>query len=190
VNGNMMPTMDVPFSEFSRLLHPFSATLVSCQGKNGRPNALAIAWIMPVSLNPPLLVLAIRKERHSYRLLQQTREFVVNIAGFDLARQVLYCGRKSGKDVDKFRETGLTVAKARKVGVPIISECVAHLECRVAETIRKGDHVLVIGEVLAAYASKTAFKELYDLKRFKPLLHLGNDVFTTTSTQTIKPKLK
>jgi flavin reductase (DIM6/NTAB) family NADH-FMN oxidoreductase RutF len=190
VNGNMMPTVDVPFSEFSRLLHPFSTTLVTCQGKNGPPNALAIAWIMPVSLDPPLLVLSIRKERHSYKLLEQAREFVVNMAGFELARQVLYCGRKSGKDVDKFRETGLTAGKAKKVGIPIINECVAHLECRVAEIIPKGDHILVIGEVLAAYAAKEAFKELYDLKRFRPLLHLGNDVFTTTSTETIKPKLE
>jgi len=189
MSGNMMPATGVPLDEFSRLLHAFSATLVTCQGKNGPSNALAIAWIMPVSLNPPMLVFAIRKERYSYKLLEQAREFVVNIAGFDLARQVLHCGRKSGKHVDKFKETGLTAGKAKRVDVPIINGCVAHVECRVAETIPKGDHVLVIGEVLAAYAAKEAFKGLYDLKRFKPLLHLGNDVFTTTSTETIKPEL-
>jgi flavin reductase (DIM6/NTAB) family NADH-FMN oxidoreductase RutF len=184
-----MPATDVPLDEFSRLLHPFNATLVTCRGKDGPPNALAIAWVMPVSLNPPMLVFAIRKERHSYSLLEQTREFVVNIATFEYVRQVLYCGRKSGKDVDKFRETGLTAGKAKKVGAPIINECVAHVECRVAETIPKGDHVLVIGEVLASYAEKEAFKRLYDLKRFKPLLYLGNDVFTTTSTETVEPEL-
>jgi len=189
MSGNMMLAAGVPLDEFSRLLHPFTATIVTCQGKNGPPNVLAIAWVMLVSLNPPMLVFAISKERHSYKLLEQAREFVVNIAGFDLARQVLYCGRKSGKDVDKFRETGLTAGKAKKVGVPIINECVAHVECRVAETIPKGDRVLVIGEVLAAYAAKEAFKGLCGLKRFKPLLHLGNDVFTTTSTETIQPEL-
>jgi len=144
---------------------------------------------MPVSLNPPMLVFSIRKERHSYKLLKQAAEFVVNIAGFDLVHQVLYCGRKSGKDVDKFKETGLTVGKAKRVGAPIINECVAHLECRVKEMIPRGDHVLVIGKVLTAYAEKKTFKGLYDLKRFKPLLHLGNDVFTTTSRETIEPKL-
>jgi len=184
-----MSMTDVPLADFSRLLHPYNATLVTCQGKTGPPNALAIAWIMPVSLNPPMLVFAIRKERHSYKLLEETREFVVNIAGFDLAGQVHYCGNRSGENVDKFKDTGLTVGKARKVSVPIVSECTAHIECKMAETIPKGDHVLVIGEVLAAYVRKEAFQGLYDLERFKPLLHLGNDVFTTTSTETIEPKL-
>ena len=109
----MMSEIDVPLNEFSRLLHPFNATLITCQGKDGTANALAIAWIMPVSLNPPMLVFAVKKDRHSYSLVEQTREFVVNIARFEMAHQVLYCGRKSGKDVNKFKETGLTAGKAR-----------------------------------------------------------------------------
>jgi flavin reductase (DIM6/NTAB) family NADH-FMN oxidoreductase RutF len=185
----MMSERDVPLNEFSRLLHPFNATLITCQGKDGTANALAIAWIMPVSLNPPMLVFAVKKDRHSYTLVEQTREFVVNIARFEMARQVLYCGRKSGKDVNKFKETGLTAGKARKVSVPIINECVAHVECSVEDMIPRGDHVLIIGKVLAAYAGKEVFKRVYDLQRFRPLLHLGNDVFTTTSTQTVEPKL-
>ena len=184
-----MSETDVPLDEFSRLLHPLNATLITSQGKDGKANALAIAWIVPVSMNPPMLAFAVSKERHSYKLIEQTREFVVNIAGFDLARQVLYCGRKSGKEVNKFKETGLTAGKAKKVSVPIINECVAHLECRVEDIIPTGDHVLIVGEVLAAHARSEAFKGLYDLKRFKPLLHLGDDVFTTTSTDTVEPTL-
>ena len=180
----------VSLDEFSRLLHPLNATLITCQGKDGKPNALAIAWIVPVSVDPPMLVFAVTKERHSYKLIEETREFVVNIAGFEMAHQVLYCGRKSGREVDKFKETGLTAGKAKKVSVPIINECVAHLECRVEDIIPKGDHVLVVGQVLAAYTRGEAFKGLYDLQRFKPLLHLGDDVFTTTSTKTIEPKLE
>ena len=181
--------IDVPLADFSRLLYPYNGTLVSCRGKTGQTNVLAIAWVMPVSMDPPMLAFVIRKERHSYKLLEETKEFVVNIAGFDLAAQVLYCGRKSGKDVDKFEATGLTMGKAKKVTAPVVSECAAHIECRVAEIIPKGDHALVIGEVLAAYVRKDAFRGVYDLKRFKPLLYLGNDVFTTTSAETIEPKL-
>lgn len=184
-----MSMVEVPLPDFSRLLHPFNATLVSCQGKAGQPNALAIAWIMPASANPPTLVFAIRKERYSYKLLEETREFVVNISGRELAPQVLYCGRRSGKDVDKFRATGLTLGKAKTVAAPIVNECVAHIECKVSETLPKGDHVLVVGDVLAAYVRKEAFRGLYDLKQFHPLLHLGGDVFTTTSTETIEPNL-
>ena len=184
-----MSMTDVPLGDFTRLLHPFNATLVSCQGKSGPPNALAIAWIMPVSANPPMLIFAIRKERHSLRLLKETKQFVVNIAGRELARQVLYCGRRSGKNVDKFKETGLTAGAARKVKAPIVNECTAHIECKLSGTIPKGDHALVIGRVVAAYVRKDAFRGVYDLNRFQPLLHLGSDVFTTTSTETIEPKL-
>lgn len=182
--------MDVQLSIFSRLLHPFNATLVSCQGKAGPPNVLAIAWIMPVSSEPPMLVFALRRDRHSYRLIEETREFVVNIASYGLSDKVLYCGRRSGRDVDKFKATGLTCGKARRVSAPIIAECIAHIECRVEETIPKGDHVIIVGEVLTAYVRSDAFQGVYDLQRFRPLLHLGGDVFTTTSTETVEPKLQ
>jgi len=183
-----MSMIDVSLGDFPRLLHPYNATLMSCQGKGGRPNALAIAWIMPVSIKPPMLVFAIRKERYSYRLLEETKEFVVNMAKYDLAGQVLFCGRRSGEDVDKFKATGLTVGKARKVNAPIVNECVAHIECKVSETTPKGDHMLVTGEVVAAYVRKDMFRGLYDLKRFRPLLHLGGDTFATTSAKTTEPK--
>ena len=179
--------VNVPLPDFSRLLYPFNGTLVSCQGRTGPPNVLAIAWVMPVSIDPPMLVFAIRKERYSYRLLEETGEFIVNIAGRELAHKVLYCGRKSGKDVDKFKATGLTTGKAKKVDAPIVNECVAHVECKVSETIPEGDHVLIIGDVLAAYVRKDAFRGIYDLKRYQPLLYLGADAFTTTSTETIEP---
>jgi flavin reductase (DIM6/NTAB) family NADH-FMN oxidoreductase RutF len=184
-----MSTVDVQISDFSRLLHPFNATLVSCQGKSGPPNLLAIAWIMPVSTSPPILVFAIHPERYSYRLIEETKEFVVNVAPYGLANKVLYCGRRSGKDINKFKATALTPGKARRVSAPIVTECITHIECRVLETIPKGDHVLVIGEVLTAYTRSDAFKEMYDVRRFRPLLHLGGDVFTTTSTETVEPKL-
>jgi len=184
-----MSMVDVPLSDFPRLLYPYNGTLVSCRGRTGQANLLAIAWIMPVSMDPPKLVFAIRKDRYSYQLLEQTGEFVVNIAILELARQVLYCGRKSGKDVDKFGATGLTMGKGKKVSAPIVNECVAHVECRVSETIPEGDHVLVIGDVLAAYVREDLFRGVYDVSRFRPLLYLGADAFTTTSTETIEPKL-
>jgi flavin reductase (DIM6/NTAB) family NADH-FMN oxidoreductase RutF len=145
---------------------------------------------MPASTNPPMLVFAIRPERYSYQLLKQTKQFVVNIPGRELARQVLYCGRRSGKDVDKFKDTGLTARAAKKVKAPVIKECIAHIECELSDTIPEGDHVLVIGRVVAAYVLKDAFRGIYDLTQFQPLLYLGRDVFTTTLTETFEPKLQ
>jgi flavin reductase (DIM6/NTAB) family NADH-FMN oxidoreductase RutF len=136
-----------------------------------------------------MLVLALRRERYSYSLIEETKEFVVNMASYKLSDKVLYCGRRSGRDVDKFKVTGLTCGKARRVKAPIVTECVAHIECKVEETIQKGDHVIIVGEVLAAYARSDIFQARYDVQRFRPLLHLGGDVFTTTSTETIEPKI-
>jgi flavin reductase (DIM6/NTAB) family NADH-FMN oxidoreductase RutF len=136
-----------------------------------------------------MLALALRRERYSYSLIEETKEFVVNIASYKLSDKVLFCGRRSGRNVDKFKATGLTCGKARRVKAPIVTECVAHIECRVEETIPKGDHVIIVGEVLAAYARTDTFQRIYDLQRFRPLLHLGGDVFTTTSTETIEPKI-
>jgi flavin reductase (DIM6/NTAB) family NADH-FMN oxidoreductase RutF len=184
-----MSLVDVQISDFSRLLHPFNATLVTCRGKTGPPNVLAIAWIMPVSVKPPMLVLALRRERYSYSLIEKAKEFVVNIASYKLSDKVLFCGRRSGRDLDKFKVTGLTCGKARRVKAPIVKECVAHIECKVEETIPKGDHVIIVAKVLAAYARSDIFQGIYDLHRFRPLLHLGGDVFTTTSKETVEPKI-
>jgi flavin reductase (DIM6/NTAB) family NADH-FMN oxidoreductase RutF len=94
--------------------------------------------------------------------------------------------------VNKFDATGLTPKPAKHVRPPIIAECLAHLECRVVQDIEVGDHHLFIGEVLAAYARAGVLGEngQYDLARIRQLLHVGGNVFTTTSTETIEPPLK
>jgi flavin reductase (DIM6/NTAB) family NADH-FMN oxidoreductase RutF len=95
--------------------------------------------------------MSIRPTRHSYALIQATGEFVINVAPHEIAQEVLFCGRRSGRDVDKFRATGLTSRQAQHVRPPLIEECIAHLECRVVQDVEASDHRLVIGEVLAAY---------------------------------------
>jgi len=186
---DMPEKVPIPFERSMYLLHPFNATLVTSKGKDGKINAMAVAWIIPVSVKPPLLVMSIRPERYSYGLIMETEEFVVNIPTFDLAQKVLLCGRRSGRSCDKFKDAGLTPQEAKKVNVPVIEECVAHLECRLVKTVEAGDHVLMIGEVVAAYALEGYFDGVYDVTRFRPCLHLGRNFFTTCSTERIEPKL-
>ena len=129
--------------------------------------------------------MSIGPRRHSYGLIQASGEFVVNVAPHEIAQQVLFCGRRSGRDVDKFAATGLTAGKARHVRPPIVKECIAHLECRVVQDVGAGDHRFVIGEVLAAYTRAGVLRDdgLYDLSRVHPLLHLGRNRFTSTLAQ-------
>ena len=178
-------------SSFHYLLHPYNTSLVTCCDDEGQPNIIAIAWLIPVSVNPPLVRMSIRLTRHSYGLIQATGEFVVNVASHEIAQQTLFCGRRSGRDVDKFTATGLTPGQARHVRPPIIEECMAHLECRVVQEVEAGDHCFVIGEVLAAYTRPGVLDSngLYDLSRVHPLLHLGRNRFTSTLAQFIEPPL-
>jgi flavin reductase (DIM6/NTAB) family NADH-FMN oxidoreductase RutF len=179
----------VSVSNFTYLLHPYNTSLVTCCDADGKPNIVTIAWLAPLSVSPPLVGLSLRKNRFSYKLIQSTGEFVINLAPFEIAREALYCGTRSGSQVDKFAETGLTPLPAQKVRPPIIRECLAYVECRLQQDLEVGDHNLLVAEVLAAYANPDTLSSdgLYDLNRAHPLLHLGRDRFTTPQPEEVEP---
>lgn len=182
-------TINVSLSSAYRLLHPMHTVLVSCVGADGKPNIITLAWAMPVSLNPPLVAISVSPSRHSHKLIEETREFVVNIPTIDILDAVFHCGNVSGRNRDKFRETGLTMMPSRKVKAPIIKECVAHLECRLSSQFTAGDHTVFIGEVLEAYADKQTFAgDKYDIAKARMVFHLGGNAFATLEPKILKPK--
>jgi flavin reductase (DIM6/NTAB) family NADH-FMN oxidoreductase RutF len=179
----------VNLSTAYRLLHPMHTVLVSCAGRNGKPNIITLAWAMPTSINPPLVAISVAPKRHSYRLIEETKEFVVNIPTMDILDETLFCGRTSGKNHDKFKETGLTKSRSRKVKPPIIKECVAHLECKLHSQFTTGDHTIFVGKIVVAYADKEVFTEKYDLKKARMIFHLGANDFATLNSKVFTPKL-
>jgi flavin reductase (DIM6/NTAB) family NADH-FMN oxidoreductase RutF len=172
-----------------RLLHPMHTVLVTCIGRARKPNIITLAWVMPTSMDPPLVAISVKPSRRSHALIEQAKEFVVNIPTMDILDATLFCGRKSGKQHDKFRETGLTPIPAKKVRAPAIKECVAHLECKLHGQFTTGDHTIFVGEIVKAYASKNAFKEAYDLEKAKMIFHLGGNDFATLDPKVSTPKL-
>ncbi len=128
--------------------------LLTCGTLQGEANIIAVSFCMPVSKIPAMIACAIGHDVYSCGLIEQTREFVVNVPSQDLKRHIYYCGFHSGRQVNKFQETGLTRQPARSVHVPIIAECVAHMECRVEQVTDTGDKRLFIGSVLEAYADE------------------------------------
>lgn len=183
-------TNQISLSTASRLLHPKLTVLLTCADKAGKTNIITIAWAMPVSMKPPLLVVSIAPKRHSYKLIRETKEFVINIPTMKFVKETLFCGRRSGREFDKFKETKFTPLPAQTVKAPIIKECVAHLECRLYRRITAGDHSLFIGEIQAAYANKDAFTNKYNLEKTKLIFHIGGDEFTTLKTKIVSPPLK
>ena len=105
--------------------------LASC-GKEGLPNVMAIGWgTLGIVWKRPLFVVLVRPSRHTYKLIEETGEFTVNIVPPELKEVVTYCGTVSGRDHDKLKEKGLTAIPSEKVKTPIIKECILHFECRV-----------------------------------------------------------
>jgi len=159
--------------------------------KEGKANIITLAWTTPISRHPPLLLLGITPKRYSHELIARTKEFVVNVPTMEIIRETLFCGRRTGRIYDKFKETGLTPLPAKMVRPPIIKECVAHLECKLRQQIPIGDRTLFVGEVLAAYVNDGVFPNYkFDLDKVKLTYHVGGDDFATLASEVVTPSLE
>ncbi|MBQ9199439.1 MAG: flavin reductase family protein [Lachnospiraceae bacterium] len=140
------------------MLYPVPAVMVTVGDKDIN-NIITIAWTGTVNSDPAMVSISVRKSRYSHELLIKYREFVINLVTKKLTRAMDFCGVKSGKDVDKFRETKLTRGKASKVATPIIEESPVNIECRVKEVIPLGSHDMFLAEVLAVDVDDTYMDE-------------------------------
>ena len=132
------------------MVYPVPAAMVTVADKAGNTNIITIAWTGTVCSDPPMTYVSIKPERYSHHMVEETGEFVINLTTKDTAFATDYCGVKSGRDVDKWKEMGLTPGKASKVSVPIIEECPVNIECRVTEVKRLGSHDMFLAEVDSA----------------------------------------
>ena len=131
------------------MLYPLPAVMVSCARAGEKPNILTVAWAGTVCTNPPIVSISVRPERYSHAIIRESGEFVINLTTEKLARVTDFCGVRSGRDVDKFKETGLTPTVASKVKAPLILECPVNLECRVIKVLELGSHDLFLASVEA-----------------------------------------
>ncbi len=135
-----------------------------------KDNIITIDWHMPVSFKPALYAISIGKTRLSHEMLRKSECFVVNFMPYSLKDKVLFCGRTSGKLIDKFKGTGFTKKEAATIDCPIIKQSLAYLECSVISELDAGDHTIFIGKVLKTQESKKG----------KRVFHIEEDRFTTT----------
>lgn len=122
-------------------------------------NIITLALVHVFSFNPPLVGVGILPSRFSHELFHRSPDFSVNIPPKELVEESIFCGEKSGKDFDKFEETGLTAVPSKMIGSPVIEECLVNLECRKSHTFDVGDHTWFIGEVMYAQAVENYDRE-------------------------------
>ena len=140
-------------------IYPVPAVVVSCQDREGRKNLVTAAWPGTVCTNPPMAYVSVRPERYSYHMLRETEEFVINLTTEAMARDVDFCGVKSGRDVDKWRETGLTPGEASAVKAPIVLESPVNVECQVTEVLELGSHHMFLALVKAILVDEVLMDE-------------------------------
>lgn len=137
------------------MLYPVPAVMVSCGRKGEKPNIITVAWAGTICSDPAMVSISVRPERYSYPILAETKEFVINLTTKSIARATDWCGVRSGKDYDKFKEMGLTPGKAEKLeSAPIIMESPVNIECKVKEINKLGSHHMFIAEVVAVQVSE------------------------------------
>ncbi|NLG03790.1 MAG: flavin reductase family protein [Clostridia bacterium] len=137
------------------ILYPVPAVMLSCQRADEKPNIITVAWAGTICSDPVMLSVSIRPERYSYEIIKETGEFVVNLVTKNLTYATDYCGVKSGRQVDKFKEMKLTANKSSVIAAPGIDESPVNIECRVEKIIPLGSHDLFLAKVEAVSVDET-----------------------------------
>ena len=142
------------------MLYPLPAVMVTVADSEGKDNIITVAWAGTVCTNPPMVSISVRPERFSYAMLRQTGEFVINLTTEKLAYATDYCGVKSGRDVDKWKEMKLTRGKAETLDyAPLIQESPVNIECKVKEILELGSHHMFLAEVSAVQVDDRYMEE-------------------------------
>lgn len=166
------------------MLYPLPVVMISVADKDGKANIITVAWAGTVCTNPPMVSISVRPERYSYDILKETGEFVINLTTKELAYATDYCGVKSGRDVDKFREMNLTPIAGEKVKAPLIKESPVNLECRVKQVLPLGSHDMFLAEVVAVHADKKYMDEKgkFHLEYAEPIVYSHGSYLATGET--------
>ena len=156
------------------MVYPLPAVMVSCQREGEKPNIITVAWCGTVCTNPAMVSISVRPERYSYDILRETGEFVINLTTEALNRAADYCGVRSGRTVDKYREMHLTPQESLHIKAPGIAESPVNIECKVKQILPLGSHHMFLAEVMGVRVDESLLNE-------KGTLDLGQAELTAYS---------
>lgn len=182
----MNKKVEVPIEHSTRfIIAPLLDSLVTCVGNDGKPNIIEISlfsksWGLPLKKSDPpfgVFQIMVHPARYSHKLIEESGEFVINIPTAEIVEQSLFCGIRSGRSVDKFKETKLTPVPAKHVKAPLIKECVINIECKVVEAIKPeySAYTFFFGKALAIHAEEGIWDgNIVDVDKFPialPVVH-------------------
>ncbi len=162
------------WAEAIKLASPHFYALVTSVDKNGRPNVMGLSWWMFTSVNPPLAAIAVGQARYSHQCLEGCKEFVLCFPSEAQKDGAWFCGTKSGRNYDKFKESGLKAVPATKVSPPLIEGAMLAFECKVVQELDVGDHTIYVGEIVAMHKTPGVEKHLYTIA-YSSLLSIDNE---------------
>jgi len=149
----------LPINKFSQGGPPSPVVLATCIDREGNSNIITLGMFMSISIDPYQVCIGVSPKRYSHDLIMEQKEFAINVPGIELVDEMHKCGVISGKDENKWDETGLTPIPAQKIAPNLIKECYGHLECKLTQYITCGDHTLFVGEVVSASAEERVLKD-------------------------------
>ena len=167
--------------------YPKTAAIVTASAQ-GKDNAMTAAWHSPISLQPPLYGVSISPNRFTHHLIAKSEEFGINFIPFDKASLAAQVGSTSGQEMDKFQRFNIEKEEPLNTGVPILKDAYAAYECKLVDSRSYGDHIWVIGEIVAVHYLEEAFTTelVLDIDKVKPLLYLGSEFYATTDKDSLK----
>lgn len=164
------------------MIYPLPAVMVSCGDRVENYNIITIAWTGTICTNPAMAYISVKPSRYSYDLIKETGEFVINLSTEELARAVDFCGVRSGRDVDKFKEMKLTPERGTEVKAPLILESPVNIECKVENILPLGSHDMFIARVVAVNIDEQYLddKGKFHLEWAKPICYSHGSYFGLT----------
>ena len=161
------------------MLYPLPAVLVSVADKQGNTNILTIAWAGTVCTNPPMVSISVRPSRFSHHMLMESREFVINLTTKELVFATDYCGVKSGREVDKWKELHLTPLVSQEVAAPSIAESPVNIECKVERVEHLGSHDLFLASVVAVRVDNRYMYQngSFHLEKAQPIVYSHGEYY-------------
>ena len=153
--------------------------MVSVADREGRTNIITVAWAGTICTNPPMVSISVRPSRYSHHMIAETGEYVINLTTRELARAADYCGVRSGRDVDKWKEAGLTPLGSDVVKAPCIAESPVNIECRVVRTEQLGSHDMFIADVAAVHVDDQYMdgKGRFHLEDARPIVYSHGEYY-------------